>query len=163
MSEGDLTLWFRTNHVPGAQIGHRMSARAQEHILSEASARDARVALLESVYVVLSLHRGRQVGMAPHVAGPQGSTPGPALRDPQNPHADSWLSLDQVDLGEIFSQRMPTLKSCPHFLRGRLRFSFSLTLRERYRAKKVGDVLAETPTWKLFELILVMLFHRPRG
>ena len=38
-------------------------------------------------------------------------------------------------------ERMPTLKSCPHFLRG-LRFSFCFVLRERYRAKAVGDVLA---------------------
>ena len=43
---------------------------------------------------------------------------GPAIHDPQNPYVESWSSLDQIDLGEIFSQRMPMLKSCPHFLRG---------------------------------------------
>ena len=163
MSEGDLTLWFRANGFPSAQVGNHISTRAQEHILSEASASDARVVLLESVFVVLTLHRGRQIGMTPRLSGPQGSTPMPAVHDPQNPHADNWSSLDQVDLGDVFSQRIPTLNSCPHFLRGRFRFSFSFALRERHRAREDGDVLAETRAWKLFGLIPMMLLHRPRG
>ena len=44
-------------------------------------------------------------------AGPQKSTPGPTVHDPQNPHADSWSSVDQIDLGDVFQQRIPTLKS----------------------------------------------------
>ena len=103
------------------------------------------------------------MGMTPRLSGPQGSTPVSAVHDPQNPHADSWSSLDQLDLGDVFSQRIPTLKFCPHFLRGRLRFSFSFALRERHRAREVGDVLAETRAWKLFGLIPMMLLHRPRG
>ena len=84
MSEGDLTASERM--VSQAPSGNHISARAQEYILSEASASDARVVLLESVYMVLTLHRGRWE--RPHV-GPQESTPGPAVHDPQNPHAGS--------------------------------------------------------------------------
>ena len=102
---------------------------------------------------MLTLHGGRQMGVTPRLVDPQGSTAGPAVHDPQNPHADSWSKLDQIDLGDILSQRIPTLKSCPHFLRGRLRFSFSFALRERHRANEVGDVLAETRAWTLFGLI----------
>ena len=58
MSEGDLTGSERM--VSQAPSGNHISARAQEHILFEASASDARVVLLESVYVVLTLHRGRR-------------------------------------------------------------------------------------------------------
>ena len=163
-SEGDLTLWFRANGFPGAQVGNHISARVQEHIFTEATARDAGVALLESVYVVLTLHRGRQMGVVSrgevHQSSPR---QGPAIHDPQNPYVESWSSLDQIDLGEIFSQRMPMLKSCPHFLRGRLRFSFSFALRERCRAREAGDELAEIRAWKLFGLIPVMLLFRPRG
>ena len=55
------------------------------------------------------------------------------------------------------------LKTCPHFLRGRLRESFNLALRERFRARLEGNVEAETRAWKLFGLIPVMLLHRPFG
>ena len=41
--------------------------------------------------------------------------------------------------------------------------SSSFALRERHRAREVGDVLAVTRAWKLFGLIPMMLLHRPRG
>ena len=47
----DLTIWFRREGFPGAQPGNHISARAQEHLLTSACREDARVALLESVYV----------------------------------------------------------------------------------------------------------------
>ena len=54
------------------------------------------------------------------------------------------------------------LKSCPHFLRGRLRFSFLIALRERHRAMMANDWVAEERAWKLFGLGPAMLLHRPR-
>ena len=65
-------------------------------------------------------------------------------------------------MGDVFSQRIPTLKSCPHFLRGRLRFSFSFLCVNGIGPEKLG-LLAETRAWKLFGLIPMMLLHRPRG
>ena len=55
------------------------------------------------------------------------------------------------------------LKSCPHFLRGRLRQCWAVALRERHRARQVHDNAAEKRAWKLFGLVLLMLLHRPRG
>ena len=43
--------------------------------------------------------------------------------------------LDRFSMEDIFRTRVPTLKSCPHFSRGRLR-------RERHRAKMVQDELS---------------------
>ena len=54
------------------------------------------------------------------------------------------------------------LRSCPRFLRGRLRSSLGVVLRERSRAKLSRDPVAETRAWKLFRLIPMLLFHRPR-
>ena len=162
MSEGNLTLWFRANGFPGAQVGNHISARAAEHILSKASASDARVVLLESGYVARIATRTPD-GNDPTFVGSTRENPRSAVHDPQNPHADSWSSLDMLDLGDVFSQRIHTLQSCPHFLRGRLQFSFSFALRERHRAREVGDVLAETRAWKMFGLIPMMLLHRPKG
>ena len=146
-SEGDLTLWFRANGFPGAQVGNHISFSQSPgtHFVRSQRERRARRSVgvsLRGAHIA-SMHRGRQIGMTPRLSGPQGSTPVSAVHDPQNPHADSWSSLDQVDLGDVFSQRIPTLKSCPHFFRGRFRFSFSFALCERHRAREVGDVLAE--------------------
>ena len=55
------------------------------------------------------------------------------------------------------------LRSCPRFLRGRLRESLSFALRERFRDKMVGDAQAETRGWKLFALIPMLLLRRPHG
>ena len=71
--------------------------------------------------------------------------------------------LDEVNLEEWFLRRVPTLKKCPHFMRGRLRHCFAVALRERYRAKGAQDSRAEKRAWKLFGLVPVMLLHRPRG
>ena len=74
----------------------------------------------------------------------------------------SWASLDSVDVEDLFSQRIPMLKSCPHFFRGRLRHSFRTALEERCRAALEGDVVAEARAWKLFAVVPIML-SRPRG
>ena len=77
--------------------------------------------------------------------------------------AGSWEQLDSVDLSQWFEMRVSMLKTCPFFFRGRLRQSFTVALRERYRAMQVEDTQAEERAWKLFGLILIMLMHRPRG
>ena len=74
----------------------------------------------------------------------------------------SWEQLDEVDLTDFFLLRLPMLKSCPHFLRSRLRESFGAAFAERHRAKSVGDELGESRAWKLFHLVPAMLLHRPR-
>ena len=101
MSEGDLTLWFRTNGFIVAQVGNHISARDEEHILSEASARDARA-------VGVSL-RGA------HIASrtPDGSDPTFGGSIGEHPKASSPRPAEptrrQIDLEDVFSQRIPTL------------------------------------------------------
>ena len=62
----------------------------------------------------------------------------------------------------MFAQQVPMLKSCPHFLRGRLRHCIGIALREQRRVKIEGDRIAETRAWKLFRLVPMMLFHRTK-
>ena len=63
--------------------------------------------------------------------------------------SSSWESLDEVNLEEWFLRRVPTMKKCPHFWRGRLRQCFAVALRERQRAKGGQDSQAEERAWKL--------------
>ena len=70
--------------------------------------------------------------------------------------------MDDVDLTECVLRRIPILTTCPRFMRGRLR-QCCVALRERDRAKQVGDVVGEVRAWKLFCLVLMMLLHRQRG
>ena len=48
-----------------------------------------------------------------------------------------------------FCVGVPTLKTCPHFMRGRLRECFQMALTERHRAKMESDELGEIRAWKL--------------
>ena len=141
-------------------------------MLQQASVVDAPVALLESVFVSVALHMGRQehvnsremaVGDVPQppVCGPHRGSRGRLPTGGPVPSA-SWESLDTVFLEDVFLERVPILKSCPHFLRGRLLQSFDLALRERHRAQLAGDPVSENRAWKLFGLI-PRLLHRPRG
>ena len=59
-------------------------------------------------------------------------------------------SQRSLDLSEVFLERIPMLKTCPRFLRGRLRFSFAIALRELYRAKLEGDMVGANRAWTLF-------------
>ena len=56
----DLTTWFREHGYPGAQPGNHITTRAQEHLLQRASDVDARVSLVESVFVIIAVQLGRQ-------------------------------------------------------------------------------------------------------
>ena len=163
----DLTVWLRGHGFAGTRPGNHIAARAQEFILSEACRVDARVALLEVTYVAAVLHIGRMTG------GPRGDTPRaiiqrpccPAARGSRNGSvpASSWQELDAVNVEDVFFRRVPMLRSCPRFLRGRFRECFSLGLRERFRAKQEGDVTAEIRGWKLFLLVPMMILHKTSG
>ena len=113
-----LTTWLRGQGFPGTSPGNHIS---QEFIMGEASHVDARVALLEGVYVQLAIHMGRHPTGRRETAGVD------------------WGQLDQFQVDNLFLTRVPMLKSCAHFLSGRLREAFQVALRERFRAKLMGD------------------------
>ena len=160
-SQEQLTDWMVRQGLPRVSVGNHIAARAQEFIL-EAATVDARVALLEAAYARVTIQAGREF-----TAGePTHRVPVPRV-EPRRPvapsiSAESWEQLDHIDLSEAFTTRVPMLRSCPRFLRGRLRFSLGVALRERSRAKLARDPVAETRAWKLFGLIPMMLLHRPR-
>ena len=113
--------------------------------------------MLESVFVAMVLHIGRQSSVP---VG--GSAAEPA---PQNvvPASNRWSQLDALDFQEELLTRVPMLKSCTHWLRGRFREGLSVALRERHRAKLANDELGQIRAWKLFCLVPKMLLHRPRN
>ena len=112
--------------------------------------------------MALTLDEGRQ--RPPH--NTSRSHHGARTRDtgiPSEVPRTSWDVVDEVNLEEVFLSRTPMLRSCPAFLRGRFRHSLCVALRERCRAKLVGDTVAEERAWKVFGLVPAMLLHRPRG
>ena len=124
-----LTSWLRLQEFPATLPGNHISARAQEFLLAEAGRHDARVGLIDVVCVSLAIHMGREA----FVARPE------ILQDHEvqarHPASVSmWEELDRFSMEDIFRTRVPMLKSCPHFLRGRMRESFQVALRERHRA-----------------------------
>ena len=112
--------------------------------------------------MMVTIYAGRQltVGEPSH----RGPVPRAESRRPIAPtiSAESWEQVDQIDFGEAFTTRVPMLRLCSWFFRGRLRFSLGVALRARSRAKLARDPVAETQAWKLFGLIPMLLFHRPR-
>ena len=125
--------------------GKNLAARVQEFILEEAAAVDARVALLEAAYMMVTIQAGREL-----TAGePSHRVPVPRV-EPRRPvapsiSAESWEQLDHIDLGEAFTTRVPMLRSCSRFLRRRLRFSLGVALRERSRAMLARELRARRP------------------
>ena len=87
--EVDLQAWLRGQGVPGPQPGNHISARAQEYILSEVCRSDARVALLEAVFVTTTLELGRR--NAPASSRIPSAATG---RLPLRVEHSSWASLD---------------------------------------------------------------------
>ena len=123
---------------------------------------DARVALLEAVCVMITVEQSRTAGV-PNPATVEVRRRPARVGVPLVLPEGAWEQLDQVDVVEICLMRVPMLKSCPHFLRGRLRECFATTWRERYRAKTVNDSVGEDRAWKAFALVPIMLFKKPRG
>ena len=146
--------------VRGDGPGNHIAARAQEFILGEASRLDARVSLLEAVHVKLAIHLGRglTVPQSQHSIREVGARVSNAAAGDLD-----WAQLDQFQVDDLFLHSIPMLKSCPHFLRGRLRDCFQVALRERYLAKLRGDEAGQVRGWKLFALVPMMMLHRPQG
>ena len=159
-SREELSSWLGDHRFPRNSPGTHISARAQEYIFGEANRIDARVSLMKTVFVMITIHMSREATVVPQ----PGTAPSSNERrpTPQQINSSSWEQLDEVDLDEMFLMRAPMLKKCPRFLRGRLRFSFLVALRERLRCKLDGNRSGEDRAWKLFALVPMMLLHRPR-
>ena len=116
----DLTGWLRRRGFPGTQPGNHISARAQEHILTEACRTDARVALLEASHVAVVLHVGRQMAVPSAIQGDAEQRFRQAGRQDTrtNPFDGAWAQLDSVDCHDL--TKIPMLKSCPRFFRGKV-------------------------------------------
>ena len=103
--------------TPGNHIG----ARAQEAVISEACAVDARVALLEVVCVSLTIHVGRQMTV---FRGAPSSAPRSVPQRPQVVHGEirqsAWAVLDQFDLEELFLRRIPMPEEMSSFSEGKI-------------------------------------------
>ena len=152
----DLTIWLRRQGFVGTQPGNHIEARAQDFIMHEATRANATVALLEVVFVAVVFHVANRMG--PSVARP-GLTTNRTLGARSQPPEQ----LDFMHVEDLFLMKIPMLRSCPKFLRGRLREGFACALRERFRAKQVGDEVGERRAWKLFALIPLMLLHQTRS
>ena len=74
------------------------------------------------MYVLITVHLGRQLAV-PDAASATVPMPPPPVRSVEITGV-TWEFLDQVDLGDIFLQRIPVLKQCPRFLRGRVEYTF---------------------------------------
>ena len=152
-----LSDWLGENRFLWTAPGNHISARAQDHIFGEASRMDARVCLLEAVFVLIAIQMGREVSVTPHTE----TAPTVPAGMPQEITRATWEQLDEVNVSEMFEMRVPMLKSCPRFRRGRFRFSFFVVLRERLRCKLEQDMQGENCAWKLFALVPLLL-HRPK-
>ena len=142
-------------------VGNHISARAQEDIPSCACSAHGRVALLEAVYTSIAIFAGRR--MAPPGSRAPVVGRGRPVRAIGPTQDESWAQLDGVDAKEVFQERVPMLKTCPHFLRGRSRHCSFVALHERLARKLAGDSVGEERAWKLFALVPIMLRHRPHN
>ena len=59
----ELSGWLRSRGFPATQPGQHLSARAQEFIFHEGGVLDARVELLETAFVLITLKQGRAIGI----------------------------------------------------------------------------------------------------
>ena len=59
-SREELSSSLGDHRFPRSVLGSHISAKAQEHILGEASRIDARVSLLEAVFVMITIHMGKE-------------------------------------------------------------------------------------------------------
>ena len=85
---------FCQEGFPRCSVGTHISARAQEHILRQACEVDARVALLEVMFVLITVHLGPQLAV-PDVASVSVQLPPPPVRSVEITGA-TWEFLDQV-------------------------------------------------------------------
>ena len=158
-ADPDAMQWLRGHGFAAAQPGNHISPRAQEFLFGEACRNDARVAF-EAFLVRLTLHMGRTMAV------PEGATPADRPTVPSHARSNgspSWEQVGSVDLSECLLRRVPMLKSCSCFLRGRLRRCWEFALREGCRVKVAGDVDAEVRAWKLFCFVPMMILCTPKS
>ena len=100
-----LSTWLWNNGFAATVPGNHIAARAQEFIFSEAIAADARVALLEAVYVCYTVHVSRQLAVPPTIR----ESPRPRVvqrrTSPSSFPDGSWESMDDLDLSDLFLMR----------------------------------------------------------
>jgi hypothetical protein len=143
-----------------ARMGRPLGAHATRAVVDEAHGCDDRVSILETVARELVLTFGRRAPPPPRqTKAPRRSA---RQRVPAEPPEDSWPQLDSVSLGEFSQLRIPTLRSCPAFVRGRCRFALIQALDRGRRARAQEHDEDELRAWKLFALLPAMLLHRPR-
>ena len=104
------------------------------------------MAMLETAFVSITLEQSRACGIPPvsnvgRSANKRTATSAipPMVHQKVGNSWTKWTSLS----GSL--ARIPMLKSCPHFLRGRLRQCWAVALRNRHRARQVHDNSAEKP------------------
>ena len=86
------------------------------------------MALLESVYVLITLQHGREGVVPIQQTEVRWVAPRSRVVRVGEILSASWEQLDQVNLDDVFLHRVPMMKSCPGFLRGRSRFCFGMAL-----------------------------------
>ena len=89
-----------------------------------------------AVYVTIAIHMGREC-VVPSDQGRVDSIRVAGGVPPSTNSDPNWSQLNSVNLEDVFELRVP-VESCRHFFRGRLRESFNLVLRERFRARLKG-------------------------
>ena len=114
------------------------------------------MSLIEVTCVLLAIHVGQEAtcDVAPQEV---------AQQPEQLSGGSMWEQVDSFSLEDVFSHRVGMLKTCPHFMRGRLRECFEIAFMERHRAEMESDELGELRAWELFGLVPIILLHRPRG
>ena len=100
--------------VSPVSLGCHLSGR--ERILSGAISLDGRAAILEALFIQVTLEAcGR--GLPPEQAvHPTGETPGRG----NNQTFSLWQQLDGMELDAVFNARFRVMQSCPHHLRGKV-------------------------------------------
>ena len=137
-------------------------SRTPHICLHEACTADARAALLETVFVLTTLHQGRASGVPPVTRASHIATRRTASAVPSEVLGRCREQLDQVNLAEWFLKRIPMLKTFPHFSR-KVAAVFCCGSQGKVQSKTIGNIQAEECAWKVFGLIPMMLMHRPRG
>ena len=136
-SQLELSEWLGNQGFPAARPGSHISARGQEHVLTEGCREDARVALLECVFVAITLEDGRQ---RPREFPPSAKSAGSRVLKTGS-HVE--------ELPTLLARAIPPW--APHHPSGTM------------PSKVSGDTIGEERAWKAFGLVPAMMLHRPRG
>ena len=121
--------WLRNNGFAATVPGNHIAAKAQEFIFSEAIAADARVALLEAVYVCYTVHVSRQLAVLLTIR----ESPRPRVvqrrTSPSSFPDGFWEQMDDLDLRDLVLMRT-TIVALTFYERGCDRVSAQLWRRD---------------------------------